>query len=271
MVSTFDSLCDLTTDALGSSFVNAKQFEAACHKVMNQSLETNGIGTLQEKTIHAVLKNYYSPEISHQEQRVEGFVADIFSQGKIIEIQSRNFNTMRHKLETFLPLYDVTIVYPIAANKWLSWIDEETGEITSRRKSPKRGSIYTIIPELYRIKFFLGHPNLHFILTFMDIEEYRLLNGWNHTKKRGSTRHDGIPTKLINEVYLKCPQDFACFLPDTLPDLFTTKDFQKATKISQSYANTGLHILHYMGIIERVGKQGRFYLYQRKNYEKEDI
>ncbi|MBE6024087.1 MAG: hypothetical protein E7231_12965 [Cellulosilyticum sp.] len=240
-----------------------QDFELACQMVIGQSPQTNGIGTLKEKTVHAVLKNYYSPNVIYQEQRIEGFVADIFTDEQIIEIQTRNFNTMRKKLETFLPLYDVTIVYPIAATKWLSWINEETGEMTSKRKSPKRGHIYQIIPELYRIKSFLGHPNLHFMLTFLDIEEYRLLNGWNHTKKRGSTRHDGIPTKLVNEIYLHVPKDFTCFLPDTLPPIFTTKDFQKAAKITTSCATTGLHILYHIGVIERIGKQGRAYLYKR--------
>lgn len=248
---------------LNDDMIQALHFDLACLKVVGNTTEASGIGTLKEKTIHAVLKNYYAPNPDEQEQRIEGFVADIFKENKIIEIQSRNFNTMRKKLEAFLPLHDVTIVYPIAATKWLSWIDEATGEVTSRRKSPKKGSIYAIIPELYRIKPFLGHPHLHFILTFMDVEEYRLLNGWNHTKKRGSTRHDGIPKNLVNEVYLNTPQDFMCFLPDTLPLTFTTKDLQKEAKITQSYATTCLHLLHHLGIIERTGKQGRAYLYQR--------
>ena len=251
------------THPLDEDSIQSAYFELACLKVIGNATANNGIGTLKEKTIHAVLKNYYAPEPSDQEQGVEGFVADIFKDGQIIEIQSRNFNTMRKKLETFLPLYEVTIVYPIAATKWLSWIDEATGEITSRRKSPKKGSIYAIIPELYRIKPFLNHPNLHFILTFMEIEEYRLLNGWNHTKKRGSTRHDGIPKKLVEEVYLKTPQDYSCFLPDTLPSHFTTKDLQREAKISQSYATTCLHLLYHLGIIERIGKQGKAYLYQK--------
>ena len=41
------------------------------------------------------------------------YVADIFAQGEIIEIQTRQFNRMRDKLTAFLPLYPVTIVYPI--------------------------------------------------------------------------------------------------------------------------------------------------------------
>ena len=41
------------------------------------------------------------------------YVADIYKDGEIIEIQTRQFNRMRGKLQAFLPLYPVTIVYPI--------------------------------------------------------------------------------------------------------------------------------------------------------------
>ena len=72
---------------------------------------------------------------------IENFVADIFTGQEIIEIQTRAFYKMRRKLDAFLPLYPVTIVYPIPHIKWLSWIDEETGgdfaetQVTKDRKS----------------------------------------------------------------------------------------------------------------------------------------
>lgn len=238
-------------------------FQQACEVVIGQAKMQNGIGTLKEKTVHAVLKNYYAPDPNDQEIRLEGYVVDIYKQGEIIEIQTRNFNTMRKKLEAFLPLYDVTIVYPIAATKWLCWIDEETGELSSKRKSPKKGSLYAILPELYRIKMFLGHPHLHFILTFLNVEEYRLLNGWNHTKKRGSTRHDGIPTQLMDEIYLSTPSDFECFLPENLPESFTTKDMHLAAKIPQGLASLCLNLLCHLEVIERIGKKGNAYIYKR--------
>ena len=37
-----------------------------------------GIGTLSEKTIHAVLKNYYEPNIDYHEVVIGKFVADIY-------------------------------------------------------------------------------------------------------------------------------------------------------------------------------------------------
>ena len=76
----------LPKDTLDSNTSKTIQFESACHKALNQSIESKGIGTLKEKTIHAVLKNFYAPDVSHQEQRIEGFVADIFNNGEIIEI-----------------------------------------------------------------------------------------------------------------------------------------------------------------------------------------
>lgn len=45
---------------------------------------------------------------------------------------------MRRKLDAFLKIYPVTIVYPIPHVKWLSWIDEESGEMSPKRKSPKK-------------------------------------------------------------------------------------------------------------------------------------
>ncbi len=71
------------------------------------------------KTVHAVLKNYYEPDEDHQEIPIENYFIDIYRAGEIIEIQTRNFNIMREKLKTFLPLYTVTIVYPIPWEKRL--------------------------------------------------------------------------------------------------------------------------------------------------------
>ena len=64
----------------------------------------NYIGTFYEKSLHAVLKNYYEPDEDKQEIPIENYVADIYADGQIIEIQTRNFNVTRDKLKAFLPL-----------------------------------------------------------------------------------------------------------------------------------------------------------------------
>ena len=170
---------------------------------------------------------------------------------------------MRNKLSFFLQEHDVTIVYPVAHIKWLSWLDMETGELSSKRKSPKKGSFYQIIPELYKIKMFLNNPRLHFIISLIDVEETRYLNGWSYDKKRGSSRMDGIPVDIYDELRIDTIADYLKLLPDTLPEQFTTKDYAKCAHIQQKYATTGLNVLLETQTVKRVGKLGNAYLYEK--------
>lgn len=237
-------------------------FQEARAKVMEQRRQRTGIGTLSEKTTHAVLKHYLVPREEYHEIPCEGFVADIMFEGEIIEIQTANFNTLRRKLDVFLENHDVTVVYPIPGVKWVSWMDETTGEITKKRKSPKRGTYYHAFPELYKIKQYLRHPRLHFRFLLIDTEEYRLLNGWSENKKKGSSRFDRIPLDIEGELMLNSPEDFKKLVPDALPERFTSADYAKAARINKKQAQTALNILTYLAVVTRTGKKGNSILYE---------
>ncbi len=242
---------------------NKQQFRNICDEVVSGIRTENGVGTLQEKTIHAVLKNYYEPDDSKQEQKLAGFVADIFTGQEVIEIQTRGFYKLRRKLEAFLPLYPVTIVYPVTHLKWLRWVNEDTGEVSKPRKSPKVGTAFSIFPELYRIKMFLPNEHLKFHIVLLDVEEYRLLNGWSKDKKKGSTRNDGIPTELHEIVTLETISDFAQLLPPDLPDAFTSTDLKQKLCCNKAIAGVMLNILAHIGVIKKTGKKGNSIVYSR--------
>lgn len=242
--------------------IDEQRFEAARDKIIGIERERQGIGTLSEKTVHAVLKNYYAPDMDMHEIPIENFVADVYTGSEIMEIQTRSFNRMRRKLEAFLPLYPVTIVYPIPHIKWLSWIDETTGEASPKRKSPKTGNVYEAFVELYKIRPYLNHPNLKFKFALIDMEEYRLLNGWSRNKKKGSERYDRIPVKFVEEVCIDRKEDYMQFVPYELPEHFLVKDFAKAAKIRTELAGVVLLILTDLGIVKRIGKEGNAYLYE---------
>lgn len=242
--------------------LNQKAFDEAKKKIIGADRQRIGIGTLSEKTVHAILKNYYEPDEDRQEIPIENYVADIYADGEIIEIQTRQFNKMRNKLSAFLPLYPVTIVYPIPREKWIIWIDEESGELSKKRKSPVKGNPYIAFPELYKIKMFLKDPNLRLKLVMIDVEEYKLLNGWSKDKKKGSSRYDRVPTQLVEEVEINCLQDYMQFVPFELHGEFTSKEFAVAAHIPVSLAQTVLNILYHVGILTRVGKRGSMYLYE---------
>ena len=238
------------------------RFEEACHRIVHQNIERAGIGTLAEKTIHAVLKNYYAPDITHHEKKFAGFVAEAYTGREIFEIQTRNFNTLRRKLDAFLPLCDVNIVYPVAHTKYLRYIDPLTGEVTAPRKSPKRGSSYAVFPELYRIKPYLTDKHLHIHIALLDVEEYRFLDGWSKDKRKGASKNDALPLNLYEEVILNDTSDYALLVPDNLPEQFTSKDFKRAARVNQPLANVSLNILYFVGAVNRVGKQGNLYVYE---------
>lgn len=242
--------------------IDEARFEQAKQKIIGMNRERQGIGTLGEKTIHAVLKNYYAPDCEMQEIPIENFVADIFTGTEIIEIQTCSFNVMRRKLDTFLKQYPVTIVHPIPRIKWVSWIDEETGEASPKRKSPKKGNPYQAFVELYKIRPFLKNENLHFKFALIDMEEYRLLNGWSRDKKRGSERFDRIPLEFVEEVCIDRREDYMQFVPFDLPEPFTSREFAKCAKIPMRLANVVLLILTDLSVVTRVGKQGNCYLYE---------
>ena len=109
---------------------------------------------------------------------------------------------------------------------------------------------------------FLKDPNIRFKFVLVNMEEYRLLNGWSHDKKKGSTRYDRIPTDLIEEVEIRHPEDFLQFVHYELEEPYHSKDFAKAAHISLSLAQTVFNILLEMGTVERIGKQGNSYLYR---------
>ena len=242
--------------------IDQARFEAAKEKIIGKNRERQGIGTLSEKTMHAVLKNYYAPDEDMHEIPIENYVADIYTGTEIIEIQTRSMNRMRKKLEAFLPLYPVTIVYPIPREKWLSWIDEESGEVSQKRKSPKKGNPYQAFIELYKIRPFLSNPNLRLRLALIDMEEYRLLNGWSRDKKKGSERYDRIPTAFVEEVCIDCIRDYMQLIPYELPEQFTVKEFAKCAKIPAQLAGTILLIFTDLELVTRVGKKGNSYIYE---------
>ncbi|MCR5255624.1 MAG: hypothetical protein K6D96_06790 [Acetatifactor sp.] len=229
-------------------------FEEIKNRIVFKERERTGIGTLSEKTVHAVLKNYYEPDVSKHEVPVEKYVADIFTGTEIIEIQTRQFNKMREKLKSFLPLYPVTIVYPIPALKWLIWVDPVSGRPSEPRKSPKKGNVYDAFIELYRLKMFLKDENIRFRFVLMEMEEYKLLNGWSTDRKKGSSRFDRIPVSILEEVDITGIKDYMQFVPESLSETFTSKDFAKAAHINVKLARTVLNILKEVEVVRVIGK-----------------
>ena len=136
-----------------------------------------------------------------------------------------------------------------------------SGEISGKHKSPKTGNGYVAFPELYKIKSFLADPHLHFRFPLLDMEEYRLLNGWSKDKKRGSSRYDRVPVSFHEEIVVDSIRDYLQFVPFDLEDGFSNAEFAKRAKLKKEESTVVLNVLFSLGILKRIGKKGNAYLY----------
>lgn len=235
-------------------------FSEALETALSRSRES--IGTYKEKTFHHTLKLYYGG-LHSTEANVGRYVADVVREDGIYEIQSKAFYRMREKLRAFLSVSPVTVVYPITVSKTVHWADSETGEIISTSKSPKKGSVYCILPELYALREFLKDPNLTFIEVLADCDEYRYADGYGKDKKKRATKVDIIPSVLKDEITIRGVEDYKIFLPENLPEVFTSADYAKATKLRKADAGKSLLVLTETGTVTRVGNKGNSILYSK--------
>lgn len=243
--------------------MDQERFQAARRSALERTRGESGIGTLSEKALHATLKTYYEPDMESREVALGGFVADIVGEEGIIEIQTRGFDRLRDKLDAFLEATRVTVVYPVVKQRWLRWIDPETGEVSERKKSPKKGIPFDALPELYKIKPQMQHPNFRLRLVLLESTDYRYLDGYGKQRKIRSTRGERVPDALLGEMDLSRPSDYLALLPDTLEEPFTAEQLARVVRRPAAQARTAVNVLCALGVLERAGKAGRAYLYKR--------
>ncbi len=243
---------------------------------------TPHIGTLREKRLHAAIKRYLCPDDSCHERPVADLlctdespaktrhmVADILCDGEILEVQTGGFFPLRDKVAWYLghTACRVTVVHPVPAVRYLSWIDPGDGSILSRRRTPKRGTVMSVAKELYWLSDFVGDPRFSLRILLIELEEYRMADGWSRDGKRGSSRYERFPTALLGDVTLSTPADYATyFLPSKapLPSPFTAADYARATGIRGKATYSTLRILEHLRIIrETEEKLGRSRGYER--------
>ena len=246
-----------------------ERFRAACRRLASAGRSRDSIGTLSEKTLHATLKFYYEADSDCHEVPVGAYVADIVGEHGIIEIQTRGFSRLKSKLAVFLEAAHVTVVYPIICQKTVISIAAETGEVMSSRKSPKKGSLYTSVRELYTIREFLSHPRLTVKLVMLAADEVRFFGVRTRRRKKQRTRSgeyvsDLIPTDIFDEITLSEPQDYDIFLPrelkrEEMP--FGASELAAAAHADADSARMALNLLTGMGVVNPAGKKGNAKLY----------
>ena len=259
----------ISNDAVASA--DALRFSQICLDYVARGVHLeDGIGTLAEKRMHAILKNYVCADVTCHEIRVKdtlgntdakgnGYVADVLRGSNIWEIQTGSMYPMRAKIAWYMQHtpYVVTVVVPVPYRKYINWIDPATGKVQKRSARPHTTKPTSVISELFWLREHLSNPRLRFELLLLEMEEYRLLDGYGKERKARASRYEKIPTALCGTVVLEKREDYLQFLPETLPDTMTAKQYAAATGIRGRDTYYALRALVGAGLLTEGDKIGR--------------
>jgi hypothetical protein len=202
---------------------------------------------MQESHLHAAIKNLYTRPGDTQESRVDGYLIDIQQGDLLIEVQTRNFSAIKPKLEILLKNHLVRIVHPIALEKWIIFSPTTDQPAATRRKSPKRGRFVHVFHELARIIPLLAHPNLSIDSLLLREEEIRRTDGKGSWRRKGVSIINHHLVTVVDHKLLLSPDDFRSFLPEQLPQPFTTQDLAKSISIPRPLASKMAYCLRTIG------------------------
>ena len=220
---------------------------------------------LNEKPLHASLKQWYARPGDRFEVAVDGFVIDIVRDDLLIEIQTRNFAAINAKLSRLTRSYEVRLVYPVVQEKWIVRSATNRGGVTVRRKSPKRGRVEDLFWELVSIPRLLSNPNFSLEVLMIREEEVRRYDGRRKRwRRKGWITEERRLVEVVDRRLFEKAADWLAFVPDELQS-FTTKDLASVADTKRELAQKMAYCLREARMIELIGRQGRANLYRVAN------
>ena len=221
------------------------------------------IGVLNEKPLHAALKEWYAEPDAAFEVSVDGFVIDLVQGDQLVEIQTGNFTAIHQKLTALTAHYPVRLVYPIAREKWIVKLADDGRSRLSRRKSPKRGGFEHVFEELVSFPRLLANPNLSVEVLLIQEEEVRRHDGSRQWRRRGWVTVERRLLGVVGRRLFETPADVGKLLPAALVEPFTTSDLAAAIASPRRLAQKMAYCLREIGVITPEGKRGNAILYTR--------
>ena len=216
----------------------------------------SGIGTLNEKPLHAALKEWVAKEGATFEVPVDGYFIDVVQGELLIEIQTGNFASIKSKLTKLTQAHRVRLIYPIASEKWIVKLPQDKNGEIIRRKSPKRGRVAELFWEMVSFPHLMANPNFSVSVVMTREEEVRRYKPHLNWRRRGWGVVERRLLEVVAETRFETPADWRALIPKELEN-FTTSDLAKELEISPKLAQKMAYCLRKAGSVDLVGKRGR--------------
>jgi hypothetical protein len=221
----------------------------------------SGIGTLQERSLHAAIKRLYEGPDAQSEVAIDGYIIDVVKDGLLIEIQTRNFTAIKDKLFELMKNHRIKLVYPIPLEKWVVRCSPDGEKVISRRRSPKQLGIANVFEELVSIPTFPLNKNFSLEVILIREEEIRVQDGKGSWRRKGWSSVDRKLLDVLERRLFNEPKDFLLLIPDSLQRPFTSNMLAEATKIPKRIARKMTYCMRKIGVLKIVGKERNAFLY----------
>ncbi|MBX3425672.1 MAG: hypothetical protein KF688_08340 [Pirellulales bacterium] len=221
-----------------------------------------------ETSLHRQLKALYVADATLHEVVLGDYRIDAVRGKELIEVQHGSLAAIRDKIRRLLDSHRVRVVKPIVARKTLVKLPAPGAEPTSRRKSPKRGTLLDLFDELVYFTRVFPHPRLTLEVVLVEVEELRYPGRGKRRRRRRPEAEFQIEDQRLVAVdshhQFRKASDLMRLLPPRLPRPFHTGHLAEGLGVPRWIAQRIAYCLRETGAVEEAGKAGNAILYRRK-------
>lgn len=218
-----------------------------------------------ETTLHRQLKLRYAADPSQTEVTIGRYRIDALRGDELIEIQCASLAAIRDKCQQLLRRHRLRVVKPVVLRTRIAKVKRAAGKVTSRRMSPRRGSVLDLFDELIYFTRVFPHPNLTIDVPLVHVEQTRGPAGRRRRRWHKDYRvHDVALERVEATMELQAPADLLRLIalpPDT--ESFDTSDLARALDRPRWHAQQIAYVLRNTGAIDSTGRTRAGITYRR--------
>ena len=217
-----------------------------------------------ETSLHRDLKRLYAGDAAQTEVRLGKYRVDAVVGDLLVEVQHASLSAIWRKVQDLTPKHRVLVVKPVVVRKWLVRQARRGGPATSRRLSPKRGTLADLFDELVYFTRTFPRRNLAIEAVPVEVEEWRYPG---HGRRRRRRKGDFVVADQVlvgvgESVRLEQAADLARLLSVPLRAEFHTGELAADLGVARWVAQRIAYCLRETGAVEPIGKRGNAIRYR---------
>ncbi len=219
-----------------------------------------------ETSLHQQLKRHYAADPSQTEVTVGRFRIDAVRDDELIEIQCASLSAIKSKCQSLLMRHALRVVKPVIERTRIVKLAKVDGEVTSRRLSPKRGSVLDVFDELIYFTRVFPHANLIVEVPMIHVEQHRVPSKPKRRRRWQKDYRvvDVTLTSIERTIELRTPADLLGLLDlPTDIDSFNTTQLASEMKLPIWQAQKIAYVLRKVGAIEQTARKKSGIVYAR--------